>query len=54
LERKAERFSGVRERYFGLFSCSGFSEGLRDMAKSRGDILLFSDITCNIRRHIAS
>ncbi len=42
LQDKADRFSGVTRRYFGLWSKSGFTEQLQDVSWKRMDVLLFS------------
>lgn len=41
LERKANNFFSARQKYFTLFSKSGFSEKLIDLSSQRKDILLF-------------
>ncbi len=41
LERKADSFFDVEQRYFALFSKSGFSEELKILSSRRKDILLF-------------
>jgi len=41
LERKADNFFSARQKYFVLFSKSGFSEKLIDLSSQRKDILLF-------------
>ncbi|MFQ6615164.1 MAG: ATP-binding protein [Fidelibacterota bacterium] len=41
LQHKADRFSGVTRRYFGLWSKSGFTEQLQDVSRKRTDVLLF-------------
>jgi AAA+ ATPase superfamily predicted ATPase len=41
LERKADNFFNVKQKYFALFSKSGFSEELKNLSSQRKDILLF-------------
>ena len=41
LERKADNFFDVKQKYFALFSKSGFSEELKNLSSQRKDILLF-------------
>jgi len=41
LERKADNFFDVKQKYFTLFSKSGFSEELKNLSSQRKDILLF-------------
>jgi len=41
LERKTDNFFSARQKYFVLFSKSGFSEKLIDLSSQRKDILLF-------------
>ena len=41
LERKADIFFDVKQKYFVLFSKSGFSEELKNLSSQRKDILLF-------------
>jgi len=41
LERKADGFFNVGQKYFALFSKSGFSEELKNLSRQRKDILLF-------------
>ena len=42
LERKANSFFDVKQKYFALFSKSGFSEELKNLSTQRKDILLFN------------
>jgi len=41
LERKADNFFDAKQKYFALFSKSGFSEELKNLSSQRKDILLF-------------
>jgi AAA+ ATPase superfamily predicted ATPase len=41
LQNKANKFPGVVRKYFGFFSKSGFSKGIKDLSKKRKDIVLF-------------
>lgn len=41
LERKADNFFDVKQKYFALFSKSGFSEELKNLSSQGKDILLF-------------
>lgn len=41
LQDKANRFSEVRQKYFGFFSKSGFTEEMRNLSGKRGDLMLF-------------
>lgn len=41
LERKADNFFNIKQKYFALFSKSGFSEELKNLSSQRKDILLF-------------
>jgi hypothetical protein len=41
LERKADNFFDIKQKYFALFSKSGFSEELKNLSSQRKDILLF-------------
>jgi len=41
LERKADAFFNAGQKYFALFSKSGFSEELKILSSQRKDILLF-------------
>ena len=40
LQNKANKFPGVARKYFGFFSKSGFSKGIKDLSEKRKDILL--------------
>jgi len=40
LQNKANKFPGVTRKYFGFFSKSGFSKGIKDLSEKRKDILL--------------
>lgn len=42
LQRKADKFLGTREKYYGFFSKSGFTKELEALSKKRKDILLFN------------
>jgi len=42
LKRKADKFPGVKTRYFCLFSKSGFSKELEDLSRKKKDILLLT------------
>jgi len=41
LERKSANIPNVKQKYFALFSKSGFSKELKDLSAERSDILLF-------------
>ncbi|TKJ46336.1 ATPase [Candidatus Aerophobetes bacterium Ae_b3a] len=41
LQNKANKFPGVVRKYFGFFSKSGFSKGIKDLSERRKDIVLF-------------
>jgi AAA+ ATPase superfamily predicted ATPase len=41
LQNKANKFPGVVRKYFGFFSKSGFSKGIKDLSEKRKDIVLF-------------
>jgi len=41
LQNKANKFPGVARKYFGFFSKSGFSKGIKDLSEKRKDIVLF-------------
>ena len=41
LQNKANKFPGVARKYFGFFSKSGFSKGIKDLSEKRKDIALF-------------
>ena len=41
LQNKANKFPGVTRKYFGFFSKSGFSKGIKDLSEKRKDIVLF-------------
>ena len=41
LERKTDNFFDIKQKYFALFSKSGFSEELKNLSSQRKDILLF-------------
>jgi hypothetical protein len=41
LKNKANKFPGVARKYFGFFSKSGFSKGIKDLSEKRKDIVLF-------------
>jgi len=40
LQNKTNKFPGVARKYFGFFSKSGFSKGIKDLSEKRKDILL--------------
>jgi len=40
LQNKTNKFPGVARKYFGFFSNSGFSKGIKDLSEKRKDILL--------------
>jgi len=42
LQNKANKFPGVVQKYFGFFSKSGFSKGIKDLSEKRKDIVLFN------------
>ena len=41
LQNKANKFPEVVRKYFGFFSKSGFSKGIKDLSEKRKDIVLF-------------